>query len=63
MNADHPSLDEKAVAPIEKIIIADPNHLTDSCLKVKILIGLNDADIEFIDVSTIDGEYGIVAVI
>jgi hypothetical protein len=58
----HPSKDVKAVAAIEKITIADSDHLTDSWFKTEISDGLNGADIEFIDPSTNDGEYGIVAV-
>lgn len=38
------------------------NHLSDSWFKSEILDGLNGADIEFIDPSTNDAEYGIVAV-
>jgi hypothetical protein len=60
--ADHPSQDGKAVAAIEKITIADTDLLLDSWFKTEILGGLNGADIEFIDPSTNDGEYGIVAV-
>ena len=62
MTADHPSQDGKAVAAIEKITIADTDHLADSWFKSEILDGLKGADIEFIDPSTNDGEYGIVAV-
>jgi hypothetical protein len=60
--ADHPSQDGKAVAAIEKITIADTDHLSDSWFKTEILGGLNGADIEFIDPSANDGECGIVAV-
>jgi hypothetical protein len=62
LTAGHPSQDEKAVAAIEKITIADTDHLADSWFKTEILGGLNGADVEFIDPSTNDGEYGIVAV-
>jgi hypothetical protein len=62
LTADHPSQDGKAVAAIEKITIADTDHLADSWFKSEILGGLNGADVEFIDPSTNDGEYGIVAV-
>ena len=62
LTADHPSQDGKAVAAIEKITIADTDHLSDSWFKTEILGGLNGADIEFIDPSANDGEYGIVAV-
>jgi Glyoxalase-like domain len=49
LTADHPSQDGKAVAAIEKF-------------KSEILGGLNGADVEFVDPSTNDGEYGIVTV-
>ena len=62
LTADHPSQDGKAVAAIEKITIADTDHLSDSWFKTEILSGLNGADVEFIDPSANDGEYGIVAV-
>ena len=62
LNADHPSQDGKAVAAIEKITIADNDHLSDSWFKTEILDGLNGTDIEFIDPSTNEGESGIVAV-
>jgi hypothetical protein len=62
LTADHPSQDGKAVAAIEKITIADTGHLSESWFKTEILDGLNGADVEFIDPSTNDGEYGIVSV-
>ena len=62
LTADHPSQDGKAVAAIEKITISDADQLSDSWFKTEILAGLNGADVEFIDPSTNDGEYGIVAV-
>jgi hypothetical protein len=62
LTADHPSQDGKAVAAIEKITIAVTDHLSDSWFKSEILGGLNGADIEFIDPSANDCEYGIVAV-
>ena len=62
MTADHPSQDGKAIAAIEKITIADTEHLSDSWFKQEILDGLNGADLEFIYPSTNDGEYGIVSV-
>jgi hypothetical protein len=61
LTADHPSQDGKAVAAIEKITIADTDHLSDSWFKTVILGGLNGADVEFVDPSANDGEYGIVA--
>ncbi len=62
LTADHPSQDGKAVAAIEKITIADTDRLSDSWFKTEILGGLNGADVEFVDPSANDGEYGIVAV-
>ena len=52
----------KSGCAIEKITIADTDHLSDSWFKTEILGGLNGADVEFIDPSANDGEYGIVAV-
>ena len=37
LTADHPSRDGKVVAAIEKITIADTDHLSDSWLKTEIL--------------------------
>ncbi len=62
LTADHPSQDGKAVAAIEKITIADTDHLSDYWFKTEIFGGLNGADVEFVDPSANDGEYGIVAV-
>jgi hypothetical protein len=62
LTADHPSQDGKAVAAIEKITIADKDHLADSWFKTEILGGLNGATIDFVDPSTNEGESGIVAV-
>ena len=62
LTADHPSHDGKAVAAIEKITIADTDHLSDSWFKTEILGGLNGANVEFVGPSANDGEYGIVAV-
>ena len=52
----------EALASIEKITIADTDLLSDSWFKTEILGGLNGADVEFVDPSANDGEYGIVAV-
>ena len=62
LTANHPSQDGKVVAAIEKITIADTDHLSDSWLKTEILGGLNGADVEFVDPSANDGVYRIVAV-
>lgn len=57
-----PSQDGIIAIAIEKITIADTNHLFDSWFKTEILGGLNDADAGFVDPSTNDGEHEIVAV-
>jgi hypothetical protein len=62
LTADHPSQDGRAVAAIEKITIADTDHLADSWFKTEILDGLSGAEIEFVDPSANDGESGIVSV-
>ena len=49
-------------AVIAKITLDGTYRLSDSRFKTEILDGLKGADIEFIDPSTNDGEYGIVAV-
>jgi hypothetical protein len=50
------------VATIEKITIADSDHISDSWFKTEFLGGLDGTDVEFIDPSANDWEYGIVAV-
>jgi Glyoxalase-like domain len=62
LTEDHPSQDGKAVAVIEKIAIADTEQLSDSWFKSEILDGLIGTDFEFIDLSTNEGESGIVGV-
>ncbi len=57
----HPSQDGKAFVAIEKIAIAGADHLSNSWFKAEILGGLNGADVDFVDLSTNEGEYGIVA--
>ena len=57
-----PAQNEKAVATIEKITIAVTDDLSDSWFKTDILGGLNDADIEFVDLSTDDAKFGVVGV-
>ena len=49
----------EALASIEKITIADTDLLSDSWFKTEILGGLNGADVEFVDPSANDGEYGL----
>lgn len=61
LTADHPSQDGKAVAAIEKNMIADTDHLSDSWFKTEIFGGLDGTDTESIDSSTNGGEYEIVA--
>jgi len=55
LTIDHPSQDGKAVAAIEKIMIADIDHLSDSWFNTEMLGGLNGADVEFIDPSANNG--------
>jgi len=62
LTADHLSQNEKAVAGIEKITIADPEQLSDPWLKTQIIDGLTGTNHENIDPSTNEGESGIVAV-
>ena len=62
LTTDHPSQVGKVVAAIEKITIADTDHLSDYWFKTEILGGLNGAYVEFIAPSANDGEYRIVAV-
>ena len=62
LTADHPSHDGKAVAAIEKITIADTDHLADSWFKEEILASLGDVNIEWVDPASNDGDSGIVAV-
>ena len=62
LTADHILQIEKAVAGIEKITIADTEHLSDSWFKTQILNELNGTYIEFIDPSTNESESGLVAV-
>lgn len=59
---DYPSQDGKAFAAIKKITITDTDHLSDSWFKTENLGRLNGADVEFVDSSTNDVEYGMVAV-
>jgi hypothetical protein len=60
--AYHPSQDGKAVSVIEKIIIADTNHFSNSWFKTEILVRLNRADVKFVDPSENDGVHGILTV-
>ena len=62
LTANHPSGNGKAVALIDKITIANTDYMSDSWFKTEILGGLNGADVEFIDPSLNDDEYGIAAV-
>jgi hypothetical protein len=62
LTADYPSQDGKVVTGIEKIRIADSDHLSNSWSKTEILGGLNGKDIDFLGPSTNEGESGIVEV-
>ncbi len=62
LTTDHPLQDGKAAEAIKKITIADTGHLSDSWFWTEILGSSNAADVEFVDPSANDGEYGIVAV-
>jgi hypothetical protein len=62
LTSEHPSKDGAAVSTIEKIVIADKDHLAESWFKEEILSALGKVTIEWVDPSTNDGENGIVAV-
>ncbi len=61
LTEDHPSKDGSAVAKIEKIVIADNDHLADSWFKDQILGGISGVEIEFINVDEHDDRQGIVS--
>ncbi len=62
LSTDHPSQDGTPLAEIEKIVIADNDHLEDSWFKEDILTSLGNVDIEWVDPSANDGQSGIMAV-
>ena len=62
MTANYLSQDEKAVAGIVKIMIADTEQLSDSWFKSQTLDGLKGTDNDFIAPSTNEGESGIVVI-
>jgi hypothetical protein len=62
LTANHPSQDRIAVVAINKIPIAYTDRLSDSWFKTEILDGLNIAVNDCIDLSTNNGDCGIVSV-
>jgi hypothetical protein len=63
LTEDHPSKDGKAVARIEKIVIADKEMLADSWFKDDISASLGNIVIDFTTTKSGDDSAGIVAVI
>lgn len=57
----HPKI-EDWLRQLKKIPIAYSDHLSDSWSKAENLRGLDGSDVEFVNPSANDGEYGIVAV-
>jgi hypothetical protein len=62
LTEDHPSKDGLATARIEKIEIADKDHLSDSWFKSEILGALGEVSIEWVTPSADDGVVGITAI-
>ena len=62
LSTDHPSQDGTPLAEIEKIVIADKDHLADSWFKEDIISSLGEVIIEWADPEMYDGQTGIVAV-
>ena len=62
LTEDHPSKDGNAVARIEKIVIADKDHLSDSWFKEEILDALSGIHIEWVSTESSSQETGIVQV-
>ena len=61
LTEDHPSKDGSAVAKIEKIVIADKEHLADSWFKSEILEALTDVLIEWVNPESNEGDNGIIS--
>lgn len=59
---NHPAQDEKAVAAIQEISIAETHHFPDSWFKTEFLGGLNGADVKFVDSSTDERKFGVFGV-
>ena len=62
LSTDHPSQDGTPLAEIEKIVIADKNHLADSWFKEDILASLGDVNIEWVDPDLDPSDSGIVSI-
>ena len=60
LTEDHPSRDGNAVAKIEKIVIADKEHLADSYFRSEILDSLTDVSIEWVNPELNEGYNGII---
>jgi hypothetical protein len=61
LTEDHPSRDGNPVARIEKIVIADKEHLADSWFRSEILDSLTDVSIEWINPEFNEGYNGIIS--
>jgi hypothetical protein len=61
LTEDHPSQDGLPQAEIKKIVIADKEQLADSWFKEDIMGSLNGIQIEWVDVSSHEGQLGIIA--
>jgi len=62
LSANHPSRDGTPQAEIEKIVIADKNHLSSSWFKEEITTSLGEVIIEWLDPKLNEDQRGIVAV-
>jgi hypothetical protein len=62
LSMDHPSQDGMPQAEIEKIVIADDNHLGSSWFKEEIIVALAEVVIEWVHPSMNNNQSGIVAV-
>lgn len=62
LSANHPSRDGTPQAQIEKIVIADKNHLSSSWFKEEISTSLGEVIIEWLDPKLNEEQRGIVAV-
>jgi hypothetical protein len=62
LSTDHPSQDGMPQAEIEKIVIADDNHLGSSWFKEEIIVSLAEVVIEWVHPSENNNQSGIVAV-
>ena len=62
LTEDHPSKDGKALASIEKIVIADKDKLGDSWFKNEILSSLGNIKLEWVDQDESDSVSGVIKV-